>query len=235
MRTAYAGIAAESKPSAPLLTAAMARAAARAWRTLGAVGRARRGLVLAAVSAGLAFGCGGARVAEPAQPSPETQALLEQADQEQRARRYDRAEAIYQRARQQAPDPASRSAAARAHGRALIFWGQYPQAAAALDEATQLTPDDAGAWHDLGMVRHTLGDLVAAERAFRRSIAAAPRDPRPRIALAAQLWGQRRHRAALHEYEALRKLDLPDAIAEQVTWAITTLQAQIAPPEPAQP
>ncbi|WP_428269323.1 tetratricopeptide repeat protein [Haliangium sp.] len=186
---------------------------------------AAAGLVLAALLMLAPAGCGARPAAAPA---PSTQALLEQAEAAHAQRRYDRAEALYRQARAEAPDDDSRALAARAHGRALITWGELEPAAAALAEATRLRPDDAGAWHDLGMVRHQLGDPAAAEAAFRSSIAARPDDARSRIALAALLWKHERHRAALREYEALAELTLPTRVREQVEWAIATLRRRLA-------
>lgn len=174
--------------------------------------------------------CGSATPA-PEPPSQPTQDLLAQADAAEKERRYDRAQALYVQARRQAPDPASGAAAALAHGRALIFWGEYEQAEAALAEATRHAPRNPGAWHDLAMVRHERGDLAGAETAFRRSIAASPRDRRPRLALAALLWKQRRHPDALREYEALAQLALPERVHEQVQWAIATLRRQVMAPD----
>jgi tetratricopeptide (TPR) repeat protein len=165
------------------------------------------------------------------EPGRATRDLLARADAAEKERRYDRAHALYVEARRQAPDPASGAAAALAHGRALIFWGDYEQAQAALEEATRHAPANPGAWHDLGMVRHERGDLTGAETAFRRSIAASPRDRRPRLALAALLWKQGRHPDALREYEALTELELPGRVREQVQWAIATLRGLVAPSE----
>jgi tetratricopeptide (TPR) repeat protein len=173
----------------------------------------------------------GASAPAPAQPAKATRDLLARAEVAEKERRYDRAQAFYVEARRQAPDPASGAAAALAHGRALIFWGDYEQAQAALEDATRAAPGNPGAWHDLGMVRHERGDLAGAEAAFRRSIAASPRDGRPRLALAALLWKQRRHPDALREYEALAGLELPQRVHEQVQWAIATLRRSIAAPE----
>lgn len=174
--------------------------------------------------------CGGATPA-PEKPGRGTQDLLARAEAAEKERRYDHADALYRQARREAPDPASGAAAALAHGRALIFWGEYDQAEEALEEATRQAPGNAGAWHDLGMVRHERDDPAGAEAAFRRSIAASPRDGRPRLALAALLWKQRRHPDALREYEALAGLELPERVREQVQWAITTLRGLVAAPE----
>src|SRR5690606_38509109 len=73
--------------------------------------RAARWRVLLVVMAA----CGGATPA-PEQPSRATQELLARADAAEKDRRYDRAQRLYLRARQQAPDAASGAAAALAHG-----------------------------------------------------------------------------------------------------------------------
>jgi tetratricopeptide (TPR) repeat protein len=186
--------------------------------------------LVAGLAGGLVPACGGRAPAPSEKPAPATQTLIAQAEAAEKARRYDRADALYTRARTEAPDAPSQAMAAVAHGRALIFWGEYERASAALEDATQHAPGDAGAWHDLGMVRHQLGDLAGAEVAFRRSITASPRDGRPRLALAALLWKQRRHQHALHEYEALATLDLPERVHDRVLWAIGTLRRLVATP-----
>ncbi len=173
-------------------------------------------------------GCGSRSAVAPETraPSPATRTLVEAAEEAQLRRRYDLADQHYRQARTQAPDDVSRSFAALAHGRALIFWGEYARAEALLVEVCRLTPEQAGAWHDLGMLRYRRGDMAAAERAFARAMAAAPADARPRIALAALFWRQRRFAEALHAYEALRALALPAPVRDRVEWAIDTLRRQ---------
>jgi tetratricopeptide (TPR) repeat protein len=180
-------------------------------------------LIALAALALAALGCG-SMPAAPAGPAPSTQELIGQAEAAETQRRYDRARALYEQAKRQAPDPASRAAAARASGRALIFWGEHERAAAELEQAARLEPGDAGTWHDLGMVRHHLNDVAGAETAFRRSIAARPGDGRSRIALAALLWKHGRLDQALREYEALRRVDLPGSVRAKVEWAIEVLR-----------
>ena len=178
----------------------------------------------------LLLGCGAPVASRPGpdEPAATTRALLVQAEAAEAQRRYDRAQALYLQARREAPDHASRAAAALAHGRALIFWGEYALAEAALAEAARLQPGQARAWHDLGMVRHHQGDLAGAEAALRRSIAVQPDDGRSRIALAALLWQQGRLREALRAYEAMGALDLPPRVRERVAWAIATLRQRLA-------
>lgn len=192
--------------------------------------RPRRRLRCWLLVALLHLGCGAPVASRPGpdEPVATTRALLAQAEAAEAQRRYDRAQALYVQARREAPDQVSQAAAALAHGRALIFWGEYALAEVALAEAARLQPDQARAWHDLGMVRHRLGDLAGAEAALRRSVAVLPDDGRSRIALAALLWQQGRLREAVREYEALHTLDLPARVRDRVAWAIATLRRRLA-------
>lgn len=179
----------------------------------------------------LALSAGCARPADTREPAAATMSLtmslIERAEAAEQQRRYDQAHALYEQARRQAPDAPSRATAALAHGRSLIAWGAYEDAAAALAEAVRWQPRDAGAWHDLGMVRHHLGDQRGAERALRRSIRIRPRDPRSRIALAALLWKQQRLAEALDAYRALAALPLPEGVRAKVAWAIDILSRRV--------
>jgi tetratricopeptide (TPR) repeat protein len=179
-------------------------------------------------------GDGRARAPRPTRPDPTTTALIERAEAAERARRYDRAEALYRRAKDQAPDAPSRAVATRALARALIFWGEYRRGAAELEHAAALDPGDAGTWHDLGMVRHHQGDVAGAELALGRAVALAPADARPRIALAALLWKHGRYADALRQYRALQALELPETLRAKVDWAVRSLRRRLeAGPESA--
>ena len=190
----------------------------------------RRSYAVAATAAmTVVLACGGPpeRVARP-QVAASTTNLIGQAEAQEKLRRYDRARHLYERAVADAPDDPSRAHAAVAFGRALIFWGEYQDAEAQLSRAVDLAPDMAGAWHDLGMVRHQLGDLDGAEAALGAAVSSSPRDPRSRIALAALMWKRGRDRDALAQYEALAKLDLPERVRDKVLWAIDTLRARLS-------
>ncbi len=178
--------------------------------------------------------CGGGRagVGAGVAPAPATERLLAQARVEERARRYDRARALYERAAQEAPDPGSAARALRELARALLFWGEADEGETALARAVALAPDDVAAWHDLGIVRGRRGDLAGAERALRRAVALAPRDPRPRVALGAVLVNQRRWRDALVEYRALQRLELPERTRRAVARAIALIEASQKGPPP---
>jgi tetratricopeptide (TPR) repeat protein len=189
------------------------------------------------MAAGLALAlsgaCGGHGPArrEPdaaAVAAPTTVRLIEQARGEERARRYDRARALYQQAADTAPDRASAAHAWLQLASALLFWGELADGVRALERVLALDPGSVRAWHDLGVVRATLGDAAGAERALRRATALAPREPRPHVALAALLVKQRRFGEALAEYQALEGLDLPDATRRAIARAIEICRAERA-------
>ena len=167
--------------------------------------------------------------AGPTRPAvaPATRALIEQAEQRERARRYDQARALYREAEASAPDPASRTWAARRFAHALLFWGEEAEAETELAALVARDPTDVASWHDLGIVRHRRGDRAGAERALRRAVALAPREPRPRIALAALLVVDRRWRDALAEYRALLDLDLPERTRRAVGRGIELVEAEL--------
>ena len=168
----------------------------------------------------------------PTAVEPHTQSLVSQAEHAQRQRRYDRARALYQRAQSEATAPFSRAYASREYGLALIFWGEYRDAEQALSSAVDARNDDVASWHDLGMVRHRLGRLPQAETAFRTAKRLAPRDPRPRIALAAMLAQQRQYRHALAEYRQLLGLQLPGRLRAKTEWMIGQLRRMLRPQQP---
>jgi tetratricopeptide (TPR) repeat protein len=175
--------------------------------------------------------CGGRAPPDEAtadEPAPATERLLASARAEERARRYDRARSLYQRAARTAPDPASAARAWRELARALLFWGEIADGEAALVRVVGLAPADASAWHDLGIVRSRRGDAVGAERALRRAVALAPAEPRPRVALGALLVVQRRWPDALAEYRALQRMPLPDRLRDAVARAILLIEAEQA-------
>lgn len=158
--------------------------------------------------------------------SPATRVAVDRAERSERARRYDQARAWYERAERDAPDARSRAWAARQYADALAFWGEYRDAERALERVVRWAPGDASAWHDLGILRARRGDVAGAEMALRRAKAAAPHDPRPRVALAALWVNARRFDAALAEYRALLALDLPPRLRAAVRRAIALVSAE---------
>jgi Flp pilus assembly protein TadD len=189
-----------------------------------------------AIAAMLAGACGGGQEArKSAQIAPATAQLLARARAEERSRRYDRARSLYRQAAREAPDRPSAARAWRELARALLFWGEFDQAEAALRRAVESDPEEASAWHDLGVVRARRGDSAGAERSLRRAIDLAPREPRPRIALAALLVNQRRWPEALRQYRALETMDLPERVREAVARAIALIEAERRGGRPARP
>lgn len=192
-------------------------------------------MLLLALALALSAACGGGQPVRRAQVDPATAALLARARGEERARRYDRARALYERAARDAPDRVSAARAWRELARALLFWREIGDAEEALRRAVVADPSEVSAWHDLGIVRGWRGDAAGAERALRRAIALAPREPRPRVALAAILVNQRRWPEALGEYRALEKLELPERTRRAVVQAIALIEATrrgTRPPSP---
>jgi Flp pilus assembly protein TadD len=181
-------------------------------------------LVLAALAAAA---CGGS-APRPAAVAPATTQAIARAEASERARNYDEARARYQAAERDAPDDTSRAFAARKRASALMFWGEYEAAATALETVVALAPADASAWHDLGILRHRAGDAAGAERALREAVAHAPKDARPRIALAAVLVNQHRYGDALAEYEHILDLDIPERTRDAVHEGIALLRAEMA-------
>ncbi len=159
----------------------------------------------------------------PRNPSEVVRTEIEQAETAERARQHDVARSHYQRAVAEATDPPSIGFARREYAETLVSWGEVPEAIAQLEGAVAAVPDDAAAWHDLGILRHNQGDDVRALDALEHARASSPRDPRPRIALAALRWTRGDRAGASREYRALLELHLPDRLREKVKWALAEL------------
>lgn len=173
--------------------------------------------------------CGARGPAAPAAApplSPRVRAEVELAERAELARDHFTARRHYEAAVAQAVAAADLAAirfARREFAETLISWGELTLAAAQLEQLVAAAPDDAAAWHDLGLVRHGVGDLPGAALALGRAKELRPRDPRPRIALAALQWKRGERDAARREYQALLELDLPERVRDKVTWAIEQL------------
>jgi len=165
---------------------------------------------------------------EAREPSAVVRAEIEQAEAAEKARQHDVARTHYQRAVDEARDPPSIAFARREYAETLISWGEYPEAIAQLERAIAARPD-AGAWHDLGLLRNNQGDVPGALAALEQARALAPRDPRPRVALAALRWKTGDRTGAATEYRALLGLDLPERLRAKVEWAIAELARAPAP------
>ena len=173
-----------------------------------------------------ATGC--ARQPAPQHPerSPSTVELVKEARSAGGQRRYDRANELFERARDTAPDPPSRAYASREHGRALAHWGRDELAQAALEDAVASDPGLADAWHDLGILRYRAGQTEAAERALSRAARLEPTDPRPRVALAALHVNARQFDQARAMYRELYDLDISAPMREAIDEALALLDRE---------
>ena len=182
---------------------------------------ASRGLALV-VALGLATGCAHGAAA-PRGPAADVRAEVDKAETAEKARQHDVARAHYQRAIAAAHDAESIAFARHEYAETLVSWGEAPEARAQLEIAVAANPADPGAWHDLGLLRHHAGDDAGAIAALQRAEQLAPRDTRPRTALAALYWKRGDRAAAAREYRGLLELDLPDRLRAKVEWALAEL------------
>ena len=177
------------------------------------------------VTAGLHLtGCGGPE--RDVEAPSRTAELIDEAERHERARRYDLARASYQQAVDTAATGRSGGFAAHRFASALAFWGELEPARAMLETAVARDPRRASAWHDLGVIRAQLGDLAGAETALQQAATLAPRDPRPRVALAALLVKTGRYREAEREYRRLLELELPPRIRSAIERALALLASE---------
>jgi tetratricopeptide (TPR) repeat protein len=165
----------------------------------------------------------GSRTPAPRAPAATVKSEIDQAETAERARKHDVARVHYERAIELAQDPASSAFARREFAETLASWGEVPEAIAQLEQSVKLVGDNAGAWHDLGILKHNQGDLPGAAAALERAKTLAPEDFRPRIALAALRWKTGDRPGATAEYRALLELELPDRLRSKVKWALDQL------------
>lgn len=179
----------------------------------------RASILVAAVA--LIAGC--AHRPPPRGPAAAVRSEITAAETAERARRHDLARTHYQRAIAEAHDPDSIAYARHEYAETLVTWGEAPEARAQLEIAAIASPADASVWHDLGMLRHNAGDDPAAIQALARAEQLAPKDARPRKALAALYWKRGDKASAALEYRRMLELDLPDAVRAKVEWALVEL------------
>ncbi len=114
------------------------------------------------------------------------------------AHRYDEALAEYDEAAAAAPASPD---GPREGGMRCAHWGEAEQARPRLEEAVRRGARDAETWHTLGLVRLRLGDLDAAEEAYRAGIAADPRAAESWLGLATVGMARGDARAVLDAYD----------------------------------
>ncbi len=170
----------------------------------------------------LVIACGGKQPA-PRVPTDAVRAEIQQAETAEKARRHDVARVHYERAVANARDPASIAFARREFAETLITWGELDEARTQLETVVAVKADDPAAWHDLGLLRNNRGDVTGALDALSRARDLAPKDPRPRVALAALRWKSGDRPGATTEYRGLLELELPDRLRAKVQWALDQL------------
>jgi Flp pilus assembly protein TadD len=182
----------------------------------------------------LLVGACGARQSAPVRPAS-VRVEIERAEDAERARQHDQAAVHYKAAIAAATTPKERAWARHEFAETLATWGELAQAVAELQDAAQEAPDDPSIWQDLGILEHKMAQEMGPSRPMNwgepagieplaKAKALAPRDIRPRIALAALYWSAGDKPHALAEYKALLDLDLPDRVREKVRWAIGVLE-----------
>jgi Flp pilus assembly protein TadD len=150
-------------------------------------------------------------------------AEIDRAEAAERARAHGEARHHYELALAAATDPLSKAYAHREFGETLAHWGELEAAIAQLEASVAARDDDPAAWHDLGILRHSVGDIPGATVALTTARDLAPADPRPRVALAAMYWKAGQREAATAEYRLLLELDLPAGLRSKVEWALGEL------------
>lgn len=124
--------------------------------------------------------------------------------------RYDEALAAYDQAAEVAPrDPLGPLTG----GLRAARWGELEWAEPRLREAVRRNDKDSAAWHALGVVCLSLGDLTAAEQAYRSGLLADPNALENRVGLATVAVSRGDLTAALVQYDAIaaRRPNLADA------------------------
>jgi Flp pilus assembly protein TadD len=161
--------------------------------------------------------------AQPRAPAPAVVADVRRAEDAELARKHDVARAEYLRAIADAKDPQSEAFARHEYAETLQTWGELGEMQVQLEQVVAISPLDASAWHDLGLLYHHAGDDPRAITALERAKQLAPRDYRPRRTLAALWWARHDFARAAAEYQDLLHLDLPDRLREKVRWALDQL------------
>ena len=116
------------------------------------------------------------------------------------AHRYDEAMAAYDQAAELAPrDPLGPLTG----GLRAARWGELALAEPRLLEAVRRGPKNPAAWHALGLVRLSQGNLAGAEQAYRSGLLADPSALENRVGLATLAVSRGDLAAALVQYEAI--------------------------------
>jgi tetratricopeptide (TPR) repeat protein len=154
-------------------------------------------------------------------PAGDVAARLELGHALELAHLYDEALAQYDEAANEAPTSPQGPLEG---GMRSARWGEAEQARPRLEEAVRRGARDAHTWHALGLVRLHLGDLDAAEDAYRSGIAADPRAVESWLGLATVALSRGDAQGALDAYEQVLARQRRSAPAELGrAWALARL------------
>lgn len=118
------------------------------------------------------------------------------------AHRYDEAMAAYDQAAERAPrDPLGPLTG----GLRAARWGELDLAEPRLREAVRRGPENPAAWHALGLVQLSQGNLTGAEQAYRSGLLADPGALENRVGLATLAVSRGDLAAALVQYDAIAR------------------------------
>ncbi len=196
-------------------------------------GRSRLGAlcqtsILATFLVALGSACASAPAKAPRAPAPDIVALSDKAEAAERKREHLQAEAYLQEAIEQAKDPVSAAYANRKMASMLLFWREEARARAYLQASLEHDASQAAAWNDLGVVESNLGHPHEARQALEKAVELAPKEPRARLALGAELVKQKEYKLALAQYKVLLTLRIPAKIEDATHRAIKLLESELA-------
>lgn len=113
-------------------------------------------------------------------------------------------------------------------GEAALQAGAYKDAREAFTRVTELTPNDADAWYDLGQAASALGEVRSAEHAYARSVALDRTSIESHRELAVVLVKMKQNQKAAAQLDALKALATtckdPCAQTYELRAAIATVQ-----------
>jgi tetratricopeptide (TPR) repeat protein len=174
----------------------------------------------------LVVGCAHAAAQKP----PATVKVeIDAAETAEKNRHHEEARAHYEAAVAAAHDPKTIAFARHEYAETLETWGEVPAAIMQLDAIVKVMPDDAHAWHDLGILRQKEHDITGAIDALEHAKKLVPRMLKVRIALAAARQCANDRPGAIGEYKELLDLDLPDRLRAAIRQWLGVLERTTDP------
>lgn len=175
----------------------------------------------------LSSACGPSPAKARIGPAPKIVALNKKAEEAERRREHLKAQAYLQQAVEQAQDPTSAAYANRQMASLLLFWHEQAQALPYLEMSVEHDPGQVPVWNDLGVVYSSLQMPAKARAALERAVQLAPKEPKSRMSLAAELVRQSEFELARSHYKVLLTLKIPPRIENATHRALKLLQEEI--------